>query len=389
MNQTNTTIAFIINSLEGGGAERVMCKLLSIMEKDFAALNLDVHLILLDDLPQAHCPPSYVRKHVLDTKGSLHNGYSALKTVLRAIKPTLCVSFLTRSNLLNVATSKKLGHRTIISERVNTSSHLSGGIKDIISKCLVRMTYPSAHAVIAVSEGVKADLVDNFGVPENRISTIYNPYNVKTITTMASEQVDDLPANPYVIATGRLVKNKNFSLLLESLAASQLTHDLVILGQGEEREALEDKAQALGIAHRVHFLGFKNNPYPYLFHSDFFVSTSNAEGFPNAIAEAMCLGKAVIATNCESGPAEILTGEYPYSVKGFKAEAFGCICEVNNVQGVTDALNFFSDDDRVQNYAKRSEQRASAFSNKLFKQRFHEVLGLTNKTRISDHVSVS
>lgn len=388
MNQANTAIAFIINSLEGGGAERVMCKLLSIMEKDFAARDLDVHLILLDDVPQAQQCPRYVQKHVLDTKGSLHNGYSALKKLLSAINPSICLSFLTRANLLNVKIGKKLGYRAIISERVNTSSHLSGGIKDLISKCLIRMVYPSADAVIAVSEGVKADLVAHFGVAENRVHTIYNPYNINTINAMANEWVDDLPARPYIVATGRLVKNKNFTLLLEALAASRLTHDLVILGQGEEQSELEAKAHALGISHRVHLLGFKSNPYPYIRHGTFFVSTSNAEGFPNAIAEAMCLGKAVVATNCESGPAEILTGEYPYSVKGFKAEAFGCICEVNNVQAVADALNFMADEHQVNNYAKRSMGRATTFSNTLFKQRLQEVLGLTNKAGAA-HVSVS
>ena len=87
-----TDIAFIINSLEGGGAERVMSKLLAIMEADFLSAGFRVHLILLDNLPEQQQVPAYVNKVVLDTKGSLHAGYKALKNVLFSVKPDICVS---------------------------------------------------------------------------------------------------------------------------------------------------------------------------------------------------------------------------------------------------------------------------------------------------------
>ncbi len=382
-----TDIVFIINSLEGGGAERVMCKLLSIMESDFLAAGYRAHLILLDNLPEQQSVPAYVNKVTLDTKGSLHAGYKALKNTLFSIKPDICVSFLTRANMLNVSLAKRFGHKAVISERVNTSSHLSGGLKDFISKMLVRVTYPSADLVVAVSEGVKADLIENFGVSANRIQTVYNPYDVAAITAQSLEVVEDLPARPFIVGTGRLVNNKNFDLMLQAVAASNISHDVVILGQGEEKAALEARAAELGIAHRVHLMGFKSNPYPYISHADFFVSTSNAEGFPNAIAEAMCLGKAVVATNCESGPAEILTGDSPYKVKGFKAEAYGCICEVNSVKGVADALNFMSADTNKKKYAARSLQRASTFSNEVFRQRIRAAIGLNITQLEHQHVS--
>ena len=372
--QQTTNVAFMINSLEGGGAERVMCKLLAIMEAYFKEQQLSVYLILLDDLPEAHRCPDYVNKITLDTQGSLVKGYQLAKQKLDAINPQFCISFLTRSNMLNVAIARQVGFQAILSERVNTSSHFSGGLKDTISKWMVRMSYPRAQRVIAVSEGVRADLIANFNVAPDHLDVIYNPYDIAQIERLAAEPVTDLPAKPFIIGTGRLVKNKNFSLLLEALAQSTLTDDLLILGQGDQLTALKAQAAALGIADRVHFAGFRENPYPYLKHARFFVSTSNAEGFPNAIVEAMCLGKAVVATNCESGPAEILSGQYPLQVSGFTEQPYGCLCETNHVEGVAAALNHLDNADQLARYSAQSALRAQDFSNAIFREKIIQVI---------------
>jgi len=372
--QQTTNVAFMINSLEGGGAERVMCKLLAIMEAYFKEQQLSVYLILLDDLPEAHRCPDYVNKITLDTQGSLVKGYQLAKQKLDAIHPQFCISFLPRSNMLNVAIARQVGFQAILSERVNTSSHFSGGLKDTISKWMVKMSYPRAQRVIAVSEGVRADLIANFNVAPDHLDVIYNPYDIAQIERLAAEPVTDLPAKPFIIGTGRLVKNKNFSLLLEALAQSTLTDDLLILGQGDQLTALKAQAAALGIADRVHFAGFRENPYPYLKHARFFVSTSNAEGFPNAIVEAMCLGKAVIATNCESGPAEILSGQYPLQVSGFTEQPYGCLCETNHIEGVAAALNHLDNADQLARYSAQSALRAQDFSNAIFREKIIQVI---------------
>lgn len=360
---------FIINSLEGGGAERVMVKLLTIMESYFVERETPVHLILLDDLPESHECPDYVNKTVLASQGSLIKGYQQLKPVLEELKPEYAFSFLTRSNFLNVALSKRLGFKSIISERVNTTSHLSGGIKDAVSRLLVRLLYNKADRVVAVSEGVKADLIENYAVSENQVSVLYNPYDVENLKLLASEKVTDLPSKPYIIGVGRLVKNKNFSLLIKAYANAGVSADLVILGVGSEEVYLKTLAEESGVSERVHFLGFKSNPYPYVNGAEYFVSTSNAEGFPNAIVEAMCLGKSVIATNCESGPAEILAEKYPYQVSGVSQEKNGILCELNNVQGVCSALKLFENESVRTSYAAKSRDCAKQFSYQAFQEK--------------------
>jgi len=374
MMSVHKPVVFIINSLEGGGAERVMCKLLSAMESYFKERNTPVYLLLLDDVPQAHECPAYVNKIVLNTKGTLFGGYLALRKLLKKLQPAIALSFLTRSNLLNIVLGKQLGYRAIISERVNTSSHFPGGVKDEISKAMVRFVYPRADTIIAVSEGVKADLVQNYGVPSSIVETVYNPYDIEHVVALSQEPVSDCPSGSYIIGTGRLVKNKNFALMIKAFAASSLEDDLVILGQGEEQSSLEALAASLGVEQRVHFMGFKANPYPYIRQARFFVSTSNAEGFPNAIVEAMCLSKAVVATNCESGPAEILSEKYPLEVSGSQAHKHGCLCEVNNVDGVAAAMDFLNDDIRCEQYAYKSSARARDFSTAIFRQKIIGVL---------------
>jgi glycosyltransferase involved in cell wall biosynthesis len=365
---------FIINSLEGGGAERVMVKLLSIMESYFALQNIPVHLVLLDNLPESQVCPDYVHKSVLNSEGSLLQGYRQLKSLLKKIEPAFCFSFLTRSNFLNVILAKQLGYKSIISERVNTSSHFSGGKKDAVSRLLVKLLYKRADSVVAVSEGVKADLIQHYAVPESKISLLYNPYDITQLNELASEVVNDIPDTPYIIGVGRLVKNKNFSLLLNAYAKSAIAEDLVILGVGNEEAMLKTLAKTLGIADKVHFLGFKSNPYPYLGSAEYFVSTSNAEGFPNAIVEAMCLNKPVIATNCESGPAEILAERYPYRVNGASEEKNGILCEVNNVDGFSNALISFNSSVKREHYVKKSKESAQQFSYAAFYERVKAII---------------
>ncbi|WP_394220693.1 glycosyltransferase [Alteromonas gracilis] len=374
MKYSTRPAVFIINSLEGGGAERVMVKLLTIMEPYFSERKIPVHLVLLDDLPESHQCPEYVNKKVLRSQGSLIEGYKQLKSVLEKLNPEYAFSFLTRSNFLNVALSKKLGFKSIISERVNTTSHLSGGIKDTVSRLLVRLLYNKAERVVAVSEGVKADLIENYAVPENKVSVLYNPYDIENLKLLASENVTDLPRKPYVIGVGRLVKNKNFSLLIKAYAKANVSEDLVILGVGDEESSLKTLADEQGVSTRVHFLGFKSNPYPYVNGAEYFISTSNAEGFPNAIVEAMCLEKSVIATNCESGPAEILAEKYPYQVSGVSQEKNGILCEMNNVQGVCDALKLFESEALRTSYAAKSGSCAQQFSYHAFQEKVAAII---------------
>lgn len=170
-----------------------------------------------------------------------------------------------------------------------------------------------------------------------------------------------------------MVPNKNFSLLIKAFAKSTSSRDLVILGQGPELTGLKTLAKELGIETKVHLLGFRENPYPYLANADYLVSASNAEGFPNGIAEAMCLGKPVVATNCQSGPAEILTGDNNTQTDSFLTAEHGILCKVNDVDALEGAMSAMEGSNVVELYQKKSERRAKDFSYEHMQRCFSDI----------------
>ena len=361
-NDHNKSIAFVINSLEGGGAERVICNLLRTMQDIFTEQTCKVYLVLLDDLPEEQQCPDYVEKITLDARGKLVPSYRQLNQWVKQHNPDLLVSFLTRSNVVSTLIGKRYDIPTIISERVNTSSHFATSRTGFISKFMVKMVYPKATCVVPVSQGVMQDLIDNYAVPKEKCTVMYNAYDQAVLAEKANQPVADLPNKPYFIGIGRLVPNKNFSLMIKAFANSASQRDLVILGQGPELPALKALAKELGVESRVRLMGFRENPYPYLANADYLVSTSNAEGFPNGIAEAMCLGKPVIATNCQSGPAEILTGDNNTQTDSYLAAQHGILCKVNDLDSIKSAIDVMEEQDTIGKYQKRSQLRASTFS---------------------------
>jgi len=114
--------------------------------------------------------------------------------------------------------------------------------------------------------------------------------------------------SPVIIALGRLTEQKDFATLLRAfaLARKEKPLKLLIFGEGQQRAKLESLACDLGIAQDVALPGFTTNPYREMGASDLFVLSSRWEGSPNALTEALALGIPVVATDCPSGPREIL-----------------------------------------------------------------------------------
>lgn len=374
INYKNKSIAFVINSLEGGGAERVICNLLRTMQDTFSSQACKVYLVLLDDLPEEQQCPDYVEKSTLNTKGKLIPSYRQLNQWVKQHKPDLLVSFLTRANVVSTLIGNRHDIPSVISERVNTSSHFATARTGFISKLMVRAIYPRATCVVPVSQGVMQDLVENYAVAQSKCTVMYNAYDQTTLLEKSKVMVNDLPGKPYLIGIGRLVANKNFTLMLNAYAKSDSQRDLVILGQGPEMPALKAIATELGIESRVHLLGFRENPYPYLANADYLLSTSNAEGFPNGIAEAMCLGKPVIATNCQSGPAEILTGDNNTHTDSHLCAEHGILCKVNDLEAVIGAINTMEEPGSIEKYQQSSQHRAEDFSYHHMRSCFSEII---------------
>ena len=159
--------------------------------------------------------------------------------------------------------------------------------------------------LVAVSETVRQDAIENFGVNPAAIATIYNPVDFDTIQAK-TEPYATLPASAltagYVLFVGRLVREKRVDLLLQAFAKAKIPEHLLVLGQGPIQAELEGLMERLSLAGRVHFLGFIENPYPYMRHAKALVLPSKFEGFGLVIVEALACGTSVISTR--TGPAE-------------------------------------------------------------------------------------
>lgn len=171
-----------------------------------------------------------------------------------------------------------------------------------------------ADAVVACSAGIADEFAEITSIDRDRIHVIYNPAISAAIAARAAEPVDHPwfaePGPPIVLGVGRLARQKNFPLLIDAFAAVRRDTDarLVILGEGPERPHLERRIAEHGLADAVSLPGHVANPYAWMARAAVFVLSSSWEGFANVIAEALAVGTPVVATDCPSGPAEVLDG---------------------------------------------------------------------------------
>ena len=305
---------FVISSLAGGGAERVVSILLNNFDRDLFEPQLALFIKggeYLDSIP------GDVRIFDLQ-KRTRYDFFKVILKLGRLInqeKPDCVISFLTYTNIVTgiVSVLFPLETKFVFSERSDPLQGLRHARCGWLKRMLVRAIYLKADKIITISEGIKKSLVSYFGLNESKIQTIYNPINVEEVVSLSEENVshpffNNKIARPVIIAIGRLTRPKNYPLLLQAFAevSKQKPVSLIILGQGALRDELISLGKSLGIQDNISFIGFQKNPFSWLKRSDLFILSSDWEGFGNVIIEAMACGIPVISTDCSSGPSEII-----------------------------------------------------------------------------------
>jgi glycosyltransferase involved in cell wall biosynthesis len=352
-------IAFVINSLAGGGAEKQVSRMLDCYINSDWSKSYEVDLILLDIEEEKQKIPEGVRKITIDSKGSLFQSTVALLQQVKHSEYAMLISFLTRSNCAAIVVGRLLKIPVVISERVNTTAHLGKGFSASVNKAIVRLLYPWASHICCVSSGVREELLANYSVVPKKASVIYNGYNYTELNNLALESVRT-KAQDYICAVGRLVENKNFSLLLKAYQQSGVDLPLLIAGDGPLKESLKNEIVSLGLSEKVTLLGYVSNPYPIIRNSKFLVASSNAEGFPNVIAESLVLGVAVVATDCPSGPAEVLDGSTASS--SISMSKFGILVKCGDVNALASAISLMNCNEHHSEYTKQANIRGREFT---------------------------
>jgi len=304
-------IAFLIADLGRGGAERVGLSLI----QGFVARGHQVDLLLMRHFGVflEKLPPE-VRIINLDAR-RIRNVIRPLTDYLRRERPDamqvsmwpLPIAAIIARWLARVPT------RIVLSEHSALSRQYGGSAATMaFLKASTRLFYPLADHVVTVSEGSAADLVRLSGLKAKRVTTIHNPIAQPSEAFVPNPAPADAwpPARYRLLSVGALKPEKNHKLLIESFA--ELVRDtdasLLILGEGEERPALEALVARLGLQERVRLPGFTFETWSYYATASLFVLASDFEGFGNVLVEALAFGLPIVSTDCDFGPREILEG---------------------------------------------------------------------------------
>lgn len=303
-------IMIVIHSLRGGGAERVAVDLSAYWQR------LGYRVSLVTQMPSntdIYTVPEGVGRHVMgtarDSGGGLQGAIAnwrrvrRLRKLIKKLKPDCVLGMMTTASVLAVMAAKGLGCRVIVSEHTHPPIQK---LPEAWQK-LRRWAYPRAHAVVALTQGTARWLRDH--VPGSRVVVIPNAVRWPLQEQEPVVPVPDKGERLRLLAVGRLHPVKGFDLLIQAFAmvASYFPDwDLVIVGEGEERAALQKQIETAALQKRVQLVGRVGNIKDWYEQSDMYVLSSRSEGLSNTLLEAMASGLAVVAMDCDTGPREII-----------------------------------------------------------------------------------
>lgn len=374
-------VLMVISSLNYGGAQRALANMSLAFPEEY---QVDFLLNDSKDISYDYCGNiiDLGIKTVSDRTNLFYQlrvftkRYFKLRELKRSGKYTACISALSSANAVNVLTGNKYC-KTIISIRVFMSMSVKGigNIKNLIETYVMKRLSNGANYVVTVSESLKQDVIKNFGVEKQKVITIYNGYNLSHIENKSEEDLAENEKQWFknesynIVTVGRLDEQKGQVHLIRAFAKVKKEAPntrLLILGEGELKERLKLLIKELQLEDNVVLCGFVNNPYKIISNCDLFVLPSLYEGFPNALAESLCLGIPVISTDCDSGPREILapgTDLEKKVRKGFERAEYGILCPVCDTEAMAQAiLHIIQDSEIYALYKKKSKERARQLS---------------------------
>lgn len=394
-------VLLLVNQLHTGGAQKVIANLsinlsdiyqvslLIYNDLDQIAFNYGGNLIKLD-LPysdnthQNSFPKRLIRFISLIRK---------LRKVKREHEIDVCISFMEASNFINILSHRN--EKVIISVRSFLTHEFNDEPRLKIFRPVIKKLYNRAAHIVVPSLLMKHDLVTNFNADQNKVSVIYNFTDKNLVQQLKNESVPAsleavMSRNDIIINVGRITTAKAQWLLMPVMArvkADRQNVKLLILGEGPLEEKLLETARKENLKvykythntdndnldqYDVLLWGFNKNPFPFLSRSDLFIKSSVYEGFPNVIIEAMTCGLPVIASDCASGPREILSpgSDIQFTTPEVEFADYGILVPVANTTGDNESytaattgvvLELLNNKETRDRYSKQSLQRAMDF----------------------------
>jgi len=328
-------IVLVISSMGPGGAERVVSRL----SRYWAQNGRNIVLLTLSSEPSFYELSDQVECVGLDLMSRSENKWrSTFKTVeriwvlrktLKSLDPDVIISFMDKTNTLVLFATRGLGVPVVVSERIYPGSQEIGFEWESIR----RVAYRFADRLVVITDAMRREF-ERRGY--KNIEVIPNPAVPAPVNVSSAAPKGGRCDVKTILAAGRLEHQKGFDLLLESFSTLHKSYpdwQLVIVGEGALRPRLMKLADELGISGRLRLPGVVDNLPDHLACADIFVLSSRFEGFPNVLVEAMAAGTAVVATDCLSGPREII-----------RNNENGLLVPVDNARGLARALDLLMSD---------------------------------------------
>ncbi len=356
-------LALVIHSLDGGGAEHVATE----MANQWSAMGYEVTLITLDSAERDRFPLSaQVSRVALDVMGPSANVLKAvfanrtrvrrLRAALRETAPQVIVSLTDKTNILTLLAARRLKIGVVACEWTDPRCHRIGRLWETLR----RWTYPMCRALV-VQTGNVHDVCRAFAStrPIHVVPNFVREPGVRRGNRDTQTR--------RVVALGRLAPEKGFDLLIAAFARLADRHpdwNLLILGEGPHRDVLEREIHRHALEDRVQLPGWEKSPAQPLIDSDLFVLSSQYEGFPNALLEAMACKVACISFDCPSGPGEII-----------RDGVDGLLVPPQDVAALTAAMDeLMSDENRRHEIARRATEVLERFSVQAHFERWDAIL---------------
>ncbi len=320
-------ILFFLPFMNGGGAERVILTLLKHLNRK----KYEPILVMLRKegryLPLI---PDDIK--VIDLQATQAR-YAIFKIiqVIKETQPDIVFTTLAYLNLI-IAMLRPLFSKNIIfiARESNTVSVRNKREKyPRLFDWLYKKVYKNFDFIVTQAKFMRDDLIDNYGINRDKLVTIYNPVDIENIEKKAQQYIDGLSDDQYnLLAVGKLGYQKGFDMLLSIMTKLDERYHLTILGEGSDKEHLEQQIKKLHIADRVTLAGFSDNPYAYMKRADLFVLSSRYEGLPNVVLEANACELPVVAFDSPGGTAEIIDeGMNGFLVAPFDEKEFASTIE--------------------------------------------------------------
>lgn len=351
-----------INSLGKGGAERVM----SVLANNLSQRH-EIIMVNSFKVNDEYILDSKINKYILDysnlNKSSFikKNFYRTkqLRKLIKQIKPDICLSFMAEANFRNIIACSFLQCKSIVSIRNDPKKEYP----NLLFSRLAKLLYKYADGVVFQTKEARDFFSSKI---TNKSTIIYNPVKQSFYKCKEGKKKD-------FVMVGRLNRQKNYYIALNAmnLIKDKTDYNLYIYGDGEEKKSLLEKVQEMGLTNRVFFKGIVSNVEEVLDNYYLYIMTSDYEGMPNSLMEAMAKGLPILCTDCPcGGPRELLPKEELYPVGDSK----------NLAEKI---INLIDDKKQAKHYANTNRKMAEKFREetivKDWERYFYKVIGERNE----------